>query len=448
MPYSQTQPTQAPLSTPSHAQHPQKQPSDHGELETVPQREQSASSISMDSQSTPMSPQDTSTAQDLEEDNLNLLDVPDLPMSILEQGRSNYMQNTIVSPPASLISMPLPANYIVADTLCPIPPPAAEMGGRCQSKYLRNLAPETLCENIQSSKYWKDHKDDTAFLAIPIHDTVMPITEVRAQLMKRHAGGGANDETRSQSRGASSKPDPIEVLTNIEKLEREIAEMKAKMHKRSLAKGEQMPSPQVVPPLNVHAKIKEEVLSPPQVAITDKNGNLEQDTEDILAALGVTGSPKPISTANGTDHDEQIDSSQNWQETVVEQQRDIRNNGLQSYSPGLGFPPPPPPPPPVDHSSWQEQTDGSPMSNSLYHANSYAFNTNGTNNGNGHYNSGPDGEVISPDESRGGNLANRKRSHHHRGSFSDDDDAPARRQEDDVTPKFKRRQPKVAAAYR
>ena len=405
----------------------------------------------MESQSTPMSPQDTSIAQDLEEDDLSLLDVPDRPMGISEQGGNNYLQNTIVSPSASLIGMPLPANFIVADALWPIPPPAPENEGRCQSKYLRNLTLENLFENIQSSKYWKDHKDDTAFLTIPNEDSAMPISELQAQIMNRRAGGDANGEARSQSRGASSKPDPIDVLTNIEKLEREIAEMKAKMHKRSLAKGEQTPLPLAVAeasPVRGHANIKEEIHSPPRIVTTNKKSDTERDTEDILAALGVTGSPKPVSTTNGIHNNVQVESSLIWQESAVEQQQEMHDNRPSSYSPGFGFLPPPPPPPPVDHSPWPERTDGSPRSYSLDHANGSAFDTNGTNNGNGYYNSGPDGEVISPNESRRGNLASRKRSHHHRDSISDDDDAPARRQEDDVTPKLKRRQPKVAAAYR
>ena len=55
----------------------------------------------------------------------------------------------------------------------------------------------------------------------------------------------------------------------------------------------------------------------------------------------------------------------------------------------------------------------------------------------------------SPTQSRSDSVFSRKRSYEQRvESSSDDDDDSPRRQEEDVTPKHKKRQPKVAAAYR
>lgn len=58
-----------------------------------------------------------------------------------------------------------------------------------------------------------------------------------------------------------------------------------------------------------------------------------------------------------------------------------------------------------------------------------------------------DGKLVSPTQSRPDKAHGRKRDYSHQGS-SDEGETPKRRQVDDVTPKLKRRQPKVAAAYR
>ena len=92
--------------------------------------------------------------------------------------------------------------------------------------------------------------------------------------------------------------------------------------------------------------------------------------------------------------------------------------------------------------------DGSSPSGVSGYVNAYAYNANGAENGNGHPDYPVEGQVPSPIESRSEKSISRKRSFARRDSPSDEEETPARRQEDDVTPKLKRRQPKVAAAYR
>ncbi|KAL9034600.1 MAG: hypothetical protein Q9214_006974 [Letrouitia sp. 1 TL-2023] len=58
-----------------------------------------------------------------------------------------------------------------------------------------------------------------------------------------------------------------------------------------------------------------------------------------------------------------------------------------------------------------------------------------------------DGKPVSPTQSRPDKAHGRKRDYSQQCS-SDEGETPKRRQVDDVTPKLKRRQPKVAAAYR
>lgn len=103
--------------------------------------------------------------------------------------------------------------------------------------------------------------------------------------------------------------------------------------------------------------------------------------------------------------------------------------------------------------SYPDGTSGSPPSAGLALVNPFGSNTNGVDysNGNGNGNSNgtfsplTDGQAPSPIESRSEKVLSRKR---HRDSSSDEEDTPKRRQEDDYTPKLKKRQPKVAEAYR
>lgn len=74
-------------------------------------------------------------------------------------------------------------------------------------------------------------------------------------------------------------------------------------------------------------------------------------------------------------------------------------------------------------------------------------NMNGNGNGHGRYPTDGHTHAQSPVKIRSERSVGRKREYDNRDS-SDEDDTPRRRQADDVTPKLKRRQPKVDAAYR
>lgn len=112
---------------------------------------------------------------------------------------------------------------------------------------------------------------------------------------------------------------------------------------------------------------------------------------------------------------------------------------------------------PLGQQSCPDGTDGSPLSAGIACVNPFGINTNGVdhNNGNGNGNDngngngffGPptDGQAPSPIESRSEKSHSRKR---HRDSSSGGEENPKRRQEDDYKPKLKKRQPKVAEAYR
>lgn len=106
---------------------------------------------------------------------------------------------------------------------------------------------------------------------------------------------------------------------------------------------------------------------------------------------------------------------------------------------------------PFRQQSYPDGTVGSPLSAGLASVNPLGYNTNDVDhsnsngNVNGYFSPATDGQAPSPIELRSEKSLSRKR---HRGSSFGEEDTPKRRQEDDFTPKLKKRQPKVAEAYR
>lgn len=461
----QTQGYQTPTAIAISGHHNLQTAEDSAEIETDHQRRMSGSSVSMQSHSTSASHSKRELfTEGFEEGDLNLLDLPDMPKDVSSTNKSVHLPNTIVSPPISLIGMPLPANFVVADALYPISSPPPESEGRCQSRYLRDVTLDGLCENIKSSKYWKDHKDDTAFFDRPDDEHVVTVDEIRAQVRERYTKGESSDEfsrqTRSESRnGTALRKDSIDTRTRLEQLEIEKAEtlakiaakMASKEKMKASKKGEQMTPPHSSAegrPNDEQAIVKDEQFTPPQSAAAESAMTYRQDTEDILAALGVTGSPKPVTAPNGVYKGFMHEQPNGARVSLVRQQSDLPKSGTTSVSPGFGSPPPPPPPPPLWQASIPNGGDGSASSAVPGWSNGHAFATNGFDCGNENYNNGTEGEVLSPNELPYDQLNTRKRSYNRRDSSSSEEDIPARRQEDDVTPKLKRHQPKVAAAYR
>lgn len=109
---------------------------------------------------------------------------------------------------------------------------------------------------------------------------------------------------------------------------------------------------------------------------------------------------------------------------------------------------PPPPPIPLLKSSTYDGNNESPPSSGSSHgqANGHAKQNIETENGYRRYS--VDGYPISPIKLRSERVNVRKRDYDHRDSSEDERENERRRQEDDYTPKLKRRQPKVAEAYR
>ena len=187
----------------------------------------------------------------------------------------------------------------------PIQPPSIEAGGKCQSKYLPDEGTKAFLQNIKDSPYWKDHEEDTIFIEILNNGEHISIDDCRFRIKERQKHPTDNEsqrKSRSQSRSlAPRSAEAAEMAESLETLERALAEAKAKQaemirnRKKSKQKyhnGYQEHQQQQI--VGDNTTIKVEQQSPPQSAARNEVGQPPQDTEDILASLGVTGAPKPV----------------------------------------------------------------------------------------------------------------------------------------------------------
>ena len=391
------------------------------------------------------------------EDDLNLLDIPSIPPSPSQAGSYTRLPNTLVSPPVNLLCMPLPANFVVADTLYPIAPPAPEMEGRCQSKYFRDSSMVLLKENIRESKYWKDHKDDPIFSDTSTKDSFVSLDEILYRIKERHVNGDLNEEpvrkSRSLSRSVSVRHNSGDCKGDLETLERDLAKLKAEMERKErLARSKHSSPPQWAAPERpmVEKVVVKEEEAPPRSAFSEKAPLSAQETEDVLASLGVTGPPKPIMrpfrTSNHVARDDNIRSLSisSSKAELPRLPRDPQTNGSPQFP--QGYAPPPPPPPAYRQQSYLEGANGSPLSAPPLNTNTYIQHANPGEYGNGSSEYGPDAQFTSPTELHSERSGSRKRSYTRRDSMSDEE-IPPRRQEDDSAPKHKRRAPKVQEAY-
>ncbi len=241
------------------------------------------------------------------EDDLDSLDVPDLPQTSL-----NF--TSVSRQPINLTRHPLPGNFIVADALAPFPSPEPQDEGRCKSKYQFDANLKGSLEHFKDSKYWdKEHADDVVFFDLAADGKVVPVDEVLSTIRQRRTHPESSDDlnrnSRSQSRTIPVNQDSLDMKTTLERLEREMAEAKAKLDAKlgkgraaNLVHGSTTQPVQSVQPRSRDHEIKKEYQTPPQSASSEKAIKSEQDTEDVLAALGVTGAPKPATAAHRPDH--------------------------------------------------------------------------------------------------------------------------------------------------
>lgn len=125
--------------------------------------------------------------------------------------------------------------------------------------------------------------------------------------------------------------------------------------------------------------------------------------------------------------------------------RTMHGSSERSYPREFGQPPPPVPV--VQKHSFSEGVGIRPLSAEQNLGNHPLFADPVSTNGSGYNRQSMDEHYSSPAKAYPERLNGRKREYDHRDS-SDEGEASGRRQVDDFTPKLKRRQPKVAEAYR
>jgi hypothetical protein len=426
-----------------------------------------------------------------EADDLKALDIPDLPSSstlltdeIILAGRASFR----------LVKRPLPANFIVADAIAPFEAARAEDQGRCESKYWSNGILSELSQHVRNSSDWDDLLNDPIFLDIPVDSEIIPLEDLTSLYNPRHYDDGIEEseeqleEIVTESKNPQNGEDMGDVMDSLE-------------HALSEGRRKQPDSTYNT------TDISNEPVQP------------SNNTEELLAALGVTGAPKPVraparpypppsqeqqgqvpsdgrawsssksssryesravsNSAHNSSHCSQYHRqlshdgrSRSNSEVNIEyhdregadmlKQADSYTNrySAREHTPTgqtihgstertypLQYEQPPPPPPLVQKPLFSEGIGIRPLSAGQNLGNHPLFADHNSEISASHNRQAADGVSSSPSKIRSERYNGRKREYDHRDS-SDENETPGRRQVDDVTPKLKRRQPKVAEAYR
>lgn len=166
----------------------------------------------------------------------------------------------------------------------PIPPPSVEDDGRSLSKYLGRENLESLNQNIKDSTYWDDLKEDPMFQPISDDGAVVTFAELISHRNLHDSAGEGSDSEREdgeltqESNIMSDEPDSWDVMNSLEHA----------LNTGGVPTNDYQPlaeSPtQSVDQAHVHLQYEE----------ASSETDIARATEERLAALGVTGMPKPV----------------------------------------------------------------------------------------------------------------------------------------------------------
>ena len=431
------------------------------------------------------------TDSHFEEDDLNALDIPDMPPSSLSltdemilSGRSEY----------KLVKRPLPANFVVADALAPFETAGVEDQGFCESKYWLHGGLGKLYQNSRDSSDWDDYSNDPIFTSIPEESELISLEDLTSLYNPNHCDDG-NEEVEEQLREATEEaksPQDGEHTGDI---------MDSLDHALSEGRRKQTDSK------NNTTNSSNESAMP------------HTEAEEILASLGVTGAPKPVraparpypppsveeqkpaslehrswsnsrspsrygmpavlellTTRSASNphhrhiaHDRRSRIKSGIKSEYHDRESSVTLKDMDGYnsrypthenrftsrtmdSPnGRSYPqefePPLPLITPAQKPSYFEGVGIRPLSAGQNLGNHPLFADPSIENGTSYSRPSVDGLSSSSTQPRPERSIGRKRDYDHRDS-SDESENCGRRQIDDVTPKLKRRQPKVAEAYR
>lgn len=131
-----------------------------------------------------------------------------------------------------LVSRALPSNFVVADALYPIAPPAPEDEGRCLSRYFLDITQDSPLEDIHTSSQWKERLEDPILQGFTGDDRVVSLQICLARIKERQMPSieeAQLQKSRSQSQSlAPRSAQATEMAQSLETLERALADAKAK----------------------------------------------------------------------------------------------------------------------------------------------------------------------------------------------------------------------------
>ncbi|KAL8772677.1 MAG: hypothetical protein Q9209_002338 [Squamulea sp. 1 TL-2023] len=409
------------------------------------------SSVSMHSMSVTPSPEPVEVTREEYDDDLSILDVPDIP--VVTQGSF-----------ANLVDRPLPANFIVADALEPFEPPPPENNGRCQSKYtvIDKLSTFTTC--IKKTKYWDDMKSDPIFSCCSESSILIPMEQILVMYRTRREDEEfepADLEDGEWSRDimtTTQHEDGRDIINRLENsLARPCVTGSPEVHENTLR--ERKPLEDVAtdhrpdrlvqgtgamqgpggqyhwkrksirsvppPPVRDESPVGSPEHTPPMRSRTpsmyELNAIYQQEQGMKPGSSSIIGHLAHTSTANGSGQDH------------------------VSYDMSDPFEPPPPP----GHLRKLSSYDGAadcPLLAGSANGQVNGIGMSGLHGSNGNGRSYSNGQSDSPNRRRSDAANGRKREPEQ--VLSDEDNTPKRRQADDTKSKLRKRQPRVAAAYR
>ncbi len=177
-----------------------------------------------------------------------------------------------------LAGRPLSANFVVAEAI-PLLPPEPENDGCCRSKYTDRGKPDILGQNVKDTSYWEEFSRDPIFSPITLGGVVIPIDYLKSLYDPRQGNQEQSQEPENDDENSHQESkfglDGEDVGDVMDSLEHALNAGRPK-------------------PLQLSSSKNGAAVDQPSVPHSGSWIPSARDTEAMLAALGVTGAPKPV----------------------------------------------------------------------------------------------------------------------------------------------------------
>jgi hypothetical protein len=172
----------------------------------------------------------------------------------------------------------LSANFVVAEAI-PLLPPEPDNDGCCRSKYTDRGKPDILGQNIKDTSYWEEFSRDPIFSSIGDDGVVVPIDYLKSLYDPGQANRGRSQEPEHNDNNSLQESkfelDGEDVGDVMDSLEHALNAGRPK-------------------PLQLSSSKSAVAVDQASAPNSGSQIPLARDTEAMLAALGVTGAPKPV----------------------------------------------------------------------------------------------------------------------------------------------------------